>query len=94
MKYVKTGIILGIALVGSVLCGCTDSTRSSLSAYGSPHYVTCYQRDTVIYKGVSTGRISYDKEGGDTTLSFESKDTHELVEILLGQSSSCIVKVK
>lgn len=74
----------------TLLSGCTDTTKASISAYGNPHYLVCYNYTQKIYEGTSTGRISYDEH----SISFEDKNTHELVEIILGQSSTCISKVK
>lgn len=82
--------ILSLATVVFVLTGCTDATVSQVLSYGSPHQITCYNFSTVIYDGVSTGRV---KEETDS-LAFEDELTRKLVEIRLGQSSSCVIRVK
>lgn len=87
-------LFLGGILAALLLSGCTDAERSRFGAYGSPHYVTCWNYHEQIYQGVSTGRVSHDKNGASDTISFEDKDTKELIEIMLGQSSTCVIKVK
>lgn len=86
MKKILT--LLAVLLIG----GCTDATQSKISSYGSPHEVECYQYDKLIYKGVSTGRISYD-EGSIQKMSFEERDSKRLVEIVMGMSATCVTKV-
>mgnify|MGYP000899861471 FL=1 len=85
---------LAAVLTIATLSGCTDADRSKFAAYGAPHEVQCWNYHQEIYHGVSTGRISHDKQGSSDTISFEDKDTHQLVEIMLGQSSTCVIKVK
>ena len=82
--------LIALALCSMALFGCTDATQSQLSSYGSPHKVICYNYSTVIYDGVSTGRV---KDDADSVV-FEDRATMKLVEIKLGQSSSCVVRVE
>ena len=82
--------VIALVLMMMAISGCTDTTRSKWAAYGSPHEVQCWNYHQEIYHGVSTGRIQSDAHG----MSFEDNQTHELVEILLGQSSTCVIKVK
>ncbi|WP_209732085.1 hypothetical protein [Cronobacter sakazakii] len=88
----KSLMLCGL-LAAAVLTGCTDAERSKLAAYGAPHEVQCWNYHQEIYKGTSTGRIMHDKQGSSDTISFEDKNTGELVEIMLGQSSTCVIKV-
>lgn len=82
--------VLLAALAVLALGGCTDATQSQIASYGSPHQVTCYNYSTVIYEGVSTGRV---KDDADSVV-FEDRATMKLVEIKLGQSSSCVIRVE
>ncbi|MBD8129001.1 hypothetical protein IFU23_05755 [Pantoea agglomerans] len=86
--------ILFVMALCAVAAGCTDASRSKFTAFGSPHEVQCWNYHQEIYHGISTGRVSHDKEGSSDTISFEDADTHQLVEIMLGQSSTCVIKVK
>lgn len=83
-----------LIMLCAVVAGCTDASRSKFTAFGLPHEVRCWNYHQEIYHGTSTGRISHDKEGSSDTISFEGSDTHQLVEIMLGQSSTCVIKVK
>lgn len=85
MKKVIVAVLLALAVTG-----CTDTTRSKWAAYGAPHDVQCWNYHQEIYHGVSTGRIQSDPH----SMQFEDAETHQLVEILLGQSSTCVIKVK
>ncbi|EAV2253197.1 hypothetical protein EXO78_06295 [Salmonella enterica] len=73
-----------------LLAACTDADRAHFTALGKPHHVTVYQFNNVIYDGMSTGRIT----SSDHKVSFEDAKTHELVEIILGQSSTVVSKVQ
>lgn len=90
----KNIIALIVALVLVVFGICrfffTDAEVSKLTALSSQHVVTCYNFHQQIYTGVSTGRVQYK----DNELYFESINSHKLVEVLLGQSSSCVIEVK
>lgn len=85
MKKVILAILTALALAG-----CTDATQSQIASYGSPHKVTCYNFSTIIYDGVSTGRV---KDDADSVV-FEDRETMKLVEIKLGQSTSCVIRVE
>lgn len=47
------GIVLTLSIVG-----CTDASRASFSALGSPADITCYSGSTIIYQGKSTGKVA------------------------------------
>jgi hypothetical protein len=90
----KTVIAITGALIGAaMLSGCTDATQAGFAAYGSPHEITCWNYHQQIYHGFSTGRISHDKQGSSDTISFENRETRKLDEIMLGQSSTCVIRV-
>lgn len=82
-----------LAVICLLVAGCTDAARSKIAAYGAPHEIQCWNYHQEIYHGFSTGRISHDKNGSSDTISFEDKDSRQLVEIMLGQSSTCVIKV-
>lgn len=84
----KKALLATLAVLA--LGGCTDATQSQIASYGSPHAVICYNYSTVIYDGVSTGRV---KDDADSVV-FEDRATMKLVEIKLGQSSSCVIRVE
>lgn len=91
MKRNKLAILLllipGFGLLSTV--GCTDTSQASWSAYGKPHEITVYQRDTIIYHGTSTGKVSQNEH----SIQFEDKVTREYVDISLGQSATVVTKV-
>lgn len=89
MKRYHAVAIAAIAVVIAGLAGCTDATQSQIAGYGSPHQVTCYNYSTVIYDGVSTGRVKDETD----SIAFEDGATRKLVEIRLGQSTSCVIRV-
>lgn len=90
-KYLVPAMLA--VLSATATTGCTDAARSKITAYGSPHDVQCWNYHQEIYKGISTGRILHDKNGSSDTISFEDKESGQLVEIMLGQSSTCVIKV-
>lgn len=83
-----------VILLAGLMGGCTDASRSQFTAFGKSHEIQCWNYHQEIYKGTSTGRVNHDKEGSSDTISFEDKDSHQLVEIMLGQSSTCVIKVQ
>lgn len=84
-------IAIGLIAVGiAAVAGCTDTTQASFSAYGKPHEITVYQRDSVIYHGWSTGKVQQDQH----SIQFEDKETREYVDISLGMSATVVTKVK
>lgn len=93
MTKMTAFLAAALALGAISLAGCTDAERSKIAAYGAPHEVQCWNYHQEIYHGVSTGRIGHDKNGSSDTISFEDKESRQLVEIMLGQSSTCVIKV-
>lgn len=79
-----------VAVVAGALSGCTDVDRSKWSALGSPHSVKCVSEGSVLYEGMSTGRVQTDHD----IVTLEDASTRELVEIKLGRNASCVIKVK
>ena len=71
------------------ISGCTDTTRAGWEAYGKPHEISVYQWDKEIYHGYSTGKVTQDAH----SIRFMDKDSGELVDISLGESSTLITKV-
>lgn len=84
-KIITLSAVIGIAM----LSGCTDTTRAGWEAYGKPHEIIVYQWDKEIYHGFSTGKVSQDSH----SIQFMDKDSGELVDISLGESSTLITKV-
>ena len=84
-------VVISALVVGSmsILSGCTDTTMATYEAYGKPHDISVYQYDKEIYHAVSTGKVAQDAH----SIQFMDKDTGELVDISLGQSSTVITKV-
>lgn len=87
----KIAIMIGLvaATVGA-LSGCTDVDRSKWSALGSPHSVKCVSEGSVLYEGMSTGRVQTEHD----IVTLEDAASRELVEIKLGRNASCVIKVK
>lgn len=84
-KIITLSAVVGFAM----LSGCTDTTRAGWEAYGKPHEIFVYQWDKEIYHGFSTGKVSQDAH----SIQFMDKDSGELVDISLGESSTLITKV-
>lgn len=53
-------ILFVIALLAFVAAinGCTDSTKASLAAYGTPGHIVCYSGTLEIFRGTFTGRMA------------------------------------
>jgi len=68
-----------------LLSGCTDGQRGKLAAYGGSAKVECYSGNTLIYSGVSTGKVnsSESSEG----YYFVDKNDSKLKEV----SGNCVL---
>lgn len=88
-KFIK--MVIGCSMIFGItsLSGCSDTTRAGWEAYGKPHEISVYQWDREIYHGFSTGKVTQDQH----SVQFMDKDTGELVDISLGESSTLITKV-
>ncbi|MBI0275437.1 hypothetical protein I6H07_06255 [Hafnia alvei] len=89
-NIISAVVLLGLIVFGICRFFFTDAEVSKLTALSSQHVVTCYNYHQQVYTGVSTGRVQHK----DNELYFESADSHKLVEVMLGQSSSCVIEVK
>ncbi len=69
------------------LAACTDTQYASFQALGSRHHVICWSGDTVIYEGISTGRVLSPKDSDGWQ--FEDEKTGKLVEV----SGNCVITV-
>ena len=85
----KAGSVAAILIIGSTLVGCTDTTLAGYEAYGKPHEISVFQYDKEIYHGFSTGKVKQSAHD----VKFMDRDSHELVDISLGQSATLITKV-
>lgn len=75
---------VGLALL--LLAGCTDSSLSSLGAYGSPALIRCFSGGLLIYDGKSTGRVA--KVEQSDGWEFREAGTNNFVRV----SGACIVR--
>lgn len=68
--------------------GCTDGQLGKLSSYNGSANVKCYSGDTLIYEGISTGKIS-NSESSDGYYFVDKKDN-----LLKEISGNCIITYK
>ena len=66
--------------------GCSDAERAKFSGFASPHSIECYSGGTLIYRGVSTGKVLSEKSSDGYY--FKEKATGRLMEV----SGNCVIK--
>lgn len=77
----KIIIVLGMLLLTS----CTDARMGKLMSYGDSRSIECYSGTLLIYKGVSSGKIS--SEAQSDGYFFVEKGSKKLMEV----SGNCIL---
>ena len=77
-----------LILLGLLSVGCTDARRAKLFSFGDSRAIECYSGGKLIYKGVSTGKIS--SEESSDGYYFTERGSDKLIEV----SGNCILKEK
>ena len=68
-----------------MITSCTDAKRAKLLALGSSRSIECYSGDTLIYKGMSSGKIA--SEQASDGYYFKDNATGKLMEV----SGNCVL---
>ena len=74
-----------VLIVMLLLTSCTDGRMSKLMSYGSSRSIECYSGAKLIYKGISTGKISSETQSDGYF--FKDSATGKLMEV----SGNCII---
>lgn len=77
--------LLAIVAIAAIISGCTDAEFSKFTALGNGASIKCYSGDTLIYDGVSTGKV-LSEEGSDGYFFRDSKD-----DMLKEVSGNCVI---
>lgn len=75
----KKVVFLLFAAATILLCGCTDTTMASLSAYGQPHHIKQFSGGKLVGEWDSTGKVQ--NEQNSDGYAFEDAATHKIVEV-------------
>lgn len=73
----KRFLFITITIVA--LAGCTEAQRGKLYSLGDQARVTCYSGGTMIYDGVSTGKVS--SEDSSDGYYFRDSETGKMKEV-------------
>jgi hypothetical protein len=72
-------------MLAFTLTSCTDGRMSKLMSYGSSRSIECYSGAKLIYKGISTGKISSETQSDGYF--FRDSATGKLMEV----SGNCVI---
>ncbi len=77
---------LFLVLLVLAACGCTDTDKASIGAFGSAGVISCYSGGKLIYSGKSTGRIQTvsNSDGWE----FKDADTGKFIRV----SGDCLIQ--
>jgi len=77
--------IMFLLFLSVILTSCSDATIGKLTSYGSNASVKCYSGGTLIYDGVSTGKVK--SEAQSDGYFFRDKESNLMKEV----SGDCII---